>query len=164
MLAPPRCPALTILANQNSEPDTGAPITLLAAPAERQHAIGQLVMDDAGRWRRRGCRSDSDRNRVAVLWCNYHPGAIGAAPITTILVVIVAARACLALRSYNRASCTADNCPRAAPRPPPSAPPRIAPAAPPIIAPPTGSCAPASCTGKAMARLSRAAAPNARFM
>ena len=49
MLAPPRCPALTILANQNSEPDTGAPITLLAAPAERQHAIGQLVLDDAGR-------------------------------------------------------------------------------------------------------------------
>jgi hypothetical protein len=49
MLAPPSCPALTILANQSSEPDTGAPIALLAAPAERQHAIGQLVMDDAGR-------------------------------------------------------------------------------------------------------------------
>ena len=48
MLAPPRCPTLTILADQNSESDTGAPIALVAVLAERQHAIGQLVIPHSG--------------------------------------------------------------------------------------------------------------------
>jgi hypothetical protein len=110
MLAPPCCPALTVLADQNSEPDTGTPIILLTVLAQRQHAIGQLVTHDAGR--RRGNRSNSDRSwsRIAVLWCNYDPGAIGAVHITTVLVVVVAASSCLALCTYNRPSRTADNC------------------------------------------------------
>ena len=67
MLTPPRCPALTMLADQNSEPDTGTPIILLTVLAQRQHAIGQLVTHDAGG--RRGNRSNSDRSwgRIAVL-------------------------------------------------------------------------------------------------
>src|SRR5947207_2388036 len=54
--------------------------------------------------------------------------------------------------------------PIAAPRPPPIAPPKIAPAAPPRIAPPTGSCAAASCTGAAMAIVTKATAPNDRYI
>jgi hypothetical protein len=108
MLAPPGCPTLTMLADQNSESDTGAPIALVTVLAKRQHAIGHLVTHYTGR---RG-RSNGDRgwSWIAVLWCNYHPGAIGAARIATVLVVVVAARSCLALRSYNRPSGTADNC------------------------------------------------------
>jgi hypothetical protein len=106
MLAPPRCPALTILADQNSESDTGAPIALVAVLAQHQHAIGQLVTHNAGsRW-----RSNGDGGWIAVFWCNYHPGAIGAAHITTVLVKVVAARSCLTLCGYNRPSGTADNC------------------------------------------------------
>ncbi len=79
MLAPPRCAALTMLTDQNSEPDTGASITLLTTLAQRQHAIGQLVTYGAGRW----WWSNSTRSwsRIAVFWCNYHPGAIRAAHI-----------------------------------------------------------------------------------
>ena len=88
MLAPLRCPALTILADQNSESDTRSPIALVAVLAQDQHAIGQLVTHCAGSRR----RSIGDGGWIAVLWCNYHPGAIGAAHITTVLVKVVAER------------------------------------------------------------------------
>src|SRR5262245_12608678 len=106
MLAPPRCSALTILADQNSESDTRTPIALVAVLAQHKDSIGQLVMYFAGsRW-----RSNGDGGWIAVLLCNYHPGAISAAHVTTVLVKVVAARSCLTLCGYNRPSGTAHNC------------------------------------------------------
>jgi hypothetical protein len=106
MLAPPRCSALTILADQNPESDTRTPIALVAVLAQHQHSISQLVTYFVGsRW-----RSNGDGGWIAVLWCNYHPGAISAAHVTTVLVKVVAARSYLTLCGYNRPSATAHNC------------------------------------------------------
>src|SRR5437763_5561122 len=107
MFAPPSCPALSMLADQDTKSNTGATVAVIAVLAELQHAITQLIAYDPTRWR---CNRDGGRIWSAILRRSHQPRPVPALYIATTLAVVVPARPGLALCADNSTRRTADDC------------------------------------------------------
>ena len=108
MFTPPRRAALPIFTDDNSKSHAGATIAVLAAFSQLHHAITQFIAHHP----RRGWRSNRDRRRRGrrtILRRNGAPRSVATLLITSLLVVAVAARPRLALRSNGSASHPADD-------------------------------------------------------
>ena len=108
MFTPPRRATLPIFADDNSKSHASATIAVLAAFSQLHHAITQFVAHHP----RRRWRSDRDRRRSgrrAILRRNGDPRSVATLLIASLLVVAVAARLRLALRSNGSASHPADD-------------------------------------------------------
>jgi hypothetical protein len=109
MFTPPSRAALPIFTDEDSKPHAGATVAVFAALTQFQHPILQFVADYPTPWWR---RSNLDRGRSpwrAILRRNYDPRSVSTLLIATILVITVAARPRLALRSNSSASGPADD-------------------------------------------------------
>src|SRR5205823_9244866 len=109
MFTPPSRAALPIFTDEDSKPNAGTTVTVLAALTQFQHPILQFVTYYPTPW---GRRSNFDRGRSrwrAILRCNHDPRSVSTLLIATILVITVAARPRLALRSNGGASSPADD-------------------------------------------------------
>jgi hypothetical protein len=105
IFASPSRAALPIFTDNYSKPHAGATVAVLAVLAQTQHAITQVVAHDPSSWRR--WRSNLDRGRSrrrAIVRRNHDPRPVATLLITSTLVVTVAARPRLALRSNGGAS------------------------------------------------------------
>jgi hypothetical protein len=109
MFTTPRRATLPIFTNYDSKPDTGTTLAIFATLTQFQHAITQFVAhypsSRRGRWRNldRGC------SRRAILRRNHNPRSVATLLVATLLIVTVAARPRLALRSNSSASGPADD-------------------------------------------------------
>src|SRR3989442_4272245 len=109
MLTPPSRAALPIFTDEDSKPHAGATVAVFAALTQFQHPILQFVPYYPTPW---GRRSNLDRGRSprrAILRRNHDPRSVSALLIATLLVVTVAARPRLALRSNGSAGGPADD-------------------------------------------------------
>ena len=108
MITPPTRAALPVFTDEDSKPHAGATIAVLAALAQLQHAITQFVAYYSSPWWRGNldrCRS----RRSAILRRNGDPRSVATLLIASLLVVTVAARPGLALRSNGSAGDPAEN-------------------------------------------------------
>jgi hypothetical protein len=117
--APSRSP-LPIFTDNDSQPHAGAPVTILAALAQSQHALAQFVAHHPSRWwRRRSNNPYRRRSRCRAIFRRDHdPRSIGTLLVATLLVVTIAARPRLALRSDGGACGPADDRANRSPAPP----------------------------------------------
>jgi hypothetical protein len=110
MFTPPSRAALPIFANNDSKPHAGTTLAIFAMLTQLQHAITQFVAyypsSRRGRWR--NLDRGSSRRR-AILRRNHNPRSVATLLVATLLVVTVAARPRLALRSNGSARGTADD-------------------------------------------------------
>jgi hypothetical protein len=109
MFTAPSRAALPIFTDEDSKPHAGATVAVFAALTQFQHPILQFVADYPTPWWR---RSNLDRGRSrwgAILRRNHDPRSVATLLIATLLVVTVAARPRLALRSNGSASGPADD-------------------------------------------------------
>src|SRR5262249_39613966 len=96
MFTSPGRAALPIFTNNDSKPDAGTTLAILATLTQFQHAITQFVAYYPSR------RSNRDRGRSrrrAILGRNHDPRSVATLLIASLLVVTVATRPRLALRS-----------------------------------------------------------------
>jgi hypothetical protein len=114
MFTPPSRAALPVFTDNDSKPHAGATIAIFATLAQLQHALTQFVAHYPSPWWRRW--SNRDRRcsrRRAILRRNHDPCSVATLLVTSLLVVTVAARPRLALRSngstggpaHDRADC-----------------------------------------------------------
>jgi hypothetical protein len=108
MFPPPCRAALTIFTDKDSKPHAGATVAVLAAFTQQQHSIPQFVAHHPSRWWR-GNRDRRRSRRRAILRRNCDPRPVSTLLIASLLVVSVAARPRLALRSNGSAGDPADN-------------------------------------------------------
>jgi len=109
MFTTPRRATLPIFTNYDSKPDTGTTVVVLTALTQVQHALTQFIAHHPTPWRR---RSNLDRGRSrwrAILRRNHDPRSVATLLVASLLVVTVAARPRLALRSNGSASGPADD-------------------------------------------------------
>jgi hypothetical protein len=109
MLTPPSRAALPIFTDENSKPHAGATVAVFAALTQFQHPILQFVAYNPAPWWR---RSNLDRGRSpwrAILRRNHDPRSVATLLVASLLVVTVAARPRLALRSDGSAGGSADD-------------------------------------------------------
>ena len=110
IFTPPSRAALPIFTDNDSQPHAGATVAVLAALTQLQHAITQFVAYYPGSWWRRRSNLDRGRSRRrAILRRNHDPRSVVTLLVATTLVVTVAARPRLALRSNGSASGPADD-------------------------------------------------------
>ena len=107
MFTSPRRAALPIFTDDNSKSHAGATIAVLAALAQLQHAITQFVAYYSSPWWRGNLDRRRSRRR-AILRRNGDP-SLATLLIASLLVVTVAARPRLALRSNGSAGDPADD-------------------------------------------------------
>ena len=108
MFTTPRRATLPIFTNYDSKPDTGTTLAIFATLAQFQHAIAHFVAYYPSPWR----RSNPDRGRGrrrAILRRNDDPCSVATLLVATLLVVTVAARPRLPLRSNGSAGGAADD-------------------------------------------------------
>jgi hypothetical protein len=118
MFTPPGGAALPIFADDDSQPYTGATVAILATLAQLQHAVAQFVAYYPSPWWRRWSNLDRWRSRRrAILRRNHNPRSVATLLVATLLVVTVAARPRLALRSNGSASGPADDRANCSPAP-----------------------------------------------
>jgi hypothetical protein len=115
MCTPPRCAALAMFANNDSEPHASTTFTGLTVLAKRHQSITQFIAFHTGRWWRNGYGLRRGR---AVLRRNDEPRSVGPLLITGVMVVTVTAGSQCALRSDGRTGSATDDrtnrCPAAA--------------------------------------------------
>src|SRR5439155_25406786 len=110
MFTPPGRAALPIFTNNDSKPDAGTTLAILATLTQFQHAITQFVAYyPSRRWRRRSNRDRGRSRRRAILGRNHDPRSVATLLIASLLVVTVATRPRLALRSNGSTSSPADD-------------------------------------------------------
>jgi hypothetical protein len=110
IFTPPSRAAFPIFTDDDSKPHAGATVAVLTALTQFQHAIAQFVAYyPSPRWRCWGNRDRGCSRRRAILRRNHDPSTIGPRLVTTLLVITVAARPWLALRSDGSASGPADD-------------------------------------------------------
>ena len=107
MITPPTRAALPVFTEEDSKPHAGATIAVLAALAQLQHAITQFVAYYSSPWWRGNLDRRRSRRR-AILRRNGDP-SVATLLIASLLVVTVAARPGLALRSNGSAGDPADD-------------------------------------------------------
>ena len=107
MITPPSSAALPVFTDDDFEPHAGATIAVLAALAQLQHAITQFVAHYSSPWWRGNLDRRRSRRR-AILRRNGDP-SVATLLIASLLVVTVAARPGLALRSNGSAGDPADD-------------------------------------------------------
>jgi hypothetical protein len=118
MFTPPSRAALPIFTDNDSKSDAGTTLAIFAPLAQFQHAIAQFVAYYPSPRRRR--RRDRDRRRIrrrAILRRNHNPRPLATLLVATLLVVTVAARPRLTLRSNGSARGPADNGAHCSPAP-----------------------------------------------
>jgi hypothetical protein len=108
MITPPTRAALPVFTDEDSKPHAGATIAVLAALAQLQHAITQFVAHYPRRWWWRN-RDRRRSRRRAILRRNCDPRSVATLLIASLLVVTIAARPRLALRSNGSAGDPADD-------------------------------------------------------
>src|SRR6516165_11965555 len=108
MFMPPRCSPLAIFADEYSEPHAGTAVAILAGLTKFHQAVAQFVVVISRR-RRWGNDDRLSRSR-AVFWRNDEPRSVGPLPITSVLVISVAARPRLALCRDGSAGYTTNDC------------------------------------------------------
>src|SRR5947208_16334339 len=107
MLTPPSGAARPIFADHNSEPHAGATVAIIAALTQPQHAITQFIARYASPSWLRGNFDRGGSRRRAIFRRNHNPRFVPALLVTTLIVVIVAARPRLPQCSNDGASRTA---------------------------------------------------------
>jgi hypothetical protein len=109
VLTPPSRAARPIFTDHNSEPHAGATVAIIAALTQLQHAITQFIARYASPSWLRGNFDRGGSRRRAIFRRNHNPRSFPTLLVTTLIVVIVAARPWLALCSNDCASRTADD-------------------------------------------------------
>jgi hypothetical protein len=107
-LTPPNCDPSPIFADDNPKSHARATVASIAQPTQLQQAIAKWIDHHYRRgWRRnRDRRSNCHR---AALWRDNNPGPIGTLLVASALIVTVAARSQLTLRSNDSPSGPSDD-------------------------------------------------------
>jgi hypothetical protein len=113
---PSRAP-LPIFTNNDSKSYTGTTVAVLAALAQLQHALTQFITHYPSPWLRRSNRDRWRSRRRAILWRNHDPCSVATLLVSTLLVIPVAARPRLPLRSNGSAGGAANDCADSGPAP-----------------------------------------------
>ncbi len=104
MFTAPSRAALPIFADEDSKPHAGATVAVIAALTQCQHPILQFVAYYPTPWWRRRNLDQGRSRRRAILRRNHDPRSVATLLVASLLVVTVAARPRLALRSDGSAS------------------------------------------------------------